>query len=155
MLTFSVCGLVLLGVLQGVLLLSLQVGIVLAPPRLPLICTNIQFFIYTSVPDPWHFEDGSGSLDPVQWITDPDPNPDLFDSGSQDAKIKVFFPTFFCLLPYLLTVTFISVFKDSKSLRSHKNSIPYLPAPSIQTDFPPLRQSWGSRSACFWAIRIH
>ncbi len=41
--TFSVCGLVLLGVLQGVLLLSLQVGIVLATPRLPLICTNTDF----------------------------------------------------------------------------------------------------------------
>jgi hypothetical protein len=61
--TFSVCGLVLLGVLQGVLLLSLQVGIVLAPTRLHFICTDTEFFIFTSVSDPLHFEE------------DPNPNP--------------------------------------------------------------------------------
>jgi hypothetical protein len=57
----------------------------------------------------------------VHWITDPDPAPDpaLFVNDFQDAnKTKKIFLKF-CLL-HTVGSTFTPVFKDNKSLKSHK-----------------------------------
>ncbi len=71
------------------------------------------------VPDPCHFEPDPDPYPwgPVHWITDSDldPDPALFLRCFQETNKKKFF---FCLL--LTGGTFPSVFKDSKTLKSHK-----------------------------------
>ncbi len=117
--TFSLHGLVLLGVLQGVLLLTLQVGIVLAPTRLRLICTNrvLRFIPVFRIRDilRWIRIRNPGS---VYWITDPDPNPALFDRGSFKMQKSSFSPKFPLLITVLLYSRYRTLHQSSK-ITSH------------------------------------
>ncbi len=59
-------------------------------------------------------------LDPYHRITDPSPDPSLF-SVAFKMPTNIFFSMCFFLITYRTVVTFTSVLKNNKSLRSHKN----------------------------------